>query len=216
MADAVVTVNAGDGIVVGVNTPILSLPDGIVTAGKIGYQAIVDTDISSSAAINKAKISGTAVTIADTGTVTSTMIANGTIVDADVNASAAIAKTKIAGTAVTVADTGTVTSTMILDGTILNADINASAAIAWSKISTASLKGTATVTLADAGTYSYGSTTITVPSGSTLVATIASSSYSGADDYACIVSVSGTTGTIKVRCANDSVVGDVTVNWIAL
>jgi hypothetical protein len=176
----------------------------------------------------------------ETAVIRSANIVDGTIVNADINDSAAIAITKIAGTAVTLAGTqsltnktltsptitsptisGTITgaviaSANIVDGAIVDADINASAAIAWSKINSASLKGTETVTLADAGTYSYGSKTITVPSGSTLVATIASSSYSGADDYTCIVSVSGTTGTIKVRCGNDSVVGDVTVNWIAL
>jgi hypothetical protein len=122
----------------------------------IGTGAIVNADINASAAIDKTKISGTAVTAADTGTVTSTMIANDTIVNADINtsaqiayskinatnsivnadinASAAIDKTKISGTAITAGDTGTVTSTMIADGTILNADINASAAIDWTKL----------------------------------------------------------------------------------
>ena len=57
---------------------------------------IVNADINASAAIDKTKISGTAITAGDTGTVTSTMIADGTIVNADVNASAAIAGTKIA------------------------------------------------------------------------------------------------------------------------
>ena len=106
-----------------------------IAYGKLNLtNSIVDADINSSAAITKTKISGTAITAADTGTVTSTMIADGAIVNADINASAAIDKTKISGTAVTVADTGTVTSTMILDGTILNADINASAAIDWTKL----------------------------------------------------------------------------------
>lgn len=100
-----------------------------ITAG-----VIVNADISGSAAIAASKISGTAVTQADTGTVTSTMIANGTIVDADINAAAAIDKTKISGTAITAADTGTVTSTMIADGTIVNADVSATAAIAKSKL----------------------------------------------------------------------------------
>jgi hypothetical protein len=139
----------------------------------IANGTIVNADINSSAAIDKTKISGTAitagdtatvtntmlagsispskitgtaVTAADTGTVTSTMIADGTIVNADINASAAIASTKISGTAVTQGDTGTVTSTMIADGTIVNADINASAAIDKTKIS-----GTA-ITAADTGT----------------------------------------------------------------
>jgi len=106
-----------------------------ITSADIVNGTIVNADVNASAAIDKTKISGTAVTIADTGTVTSTMLLDGTILDADINAAAAIDKTKISGTAVTVADTGTVTSTMLLDGTILNADINASAAIAPSKIS---------------------------------------------------------------------------------
>jgi len=82
----------------------------------IGTGAIVNADINASAAIDKTKISGTAITAADTGTVTSTMIANGTIVDADINASAAIAKTKL--------DLGgTITSADIVDGTIVASDI---------------------------------------------------------------------------------------------
>lgn len=118
--------------------------------------SIVNADINASAAIDKTKISGTAITASDTGTVTSTMIADNaivnadvnssaqiaysklnltnTIVDADINASAAIAKTKISGTAVTLADSGTVTSDMIANGAIVNADINNSAAIALSKL----------------------------------------------------------------------------------
>jgi len=110
------------------------IQDGAVTSAKIADGTIVNADISSTAAISASKISGTAVTAADTGTVTSAMIQNDTIVNADINSAAAIAATKIAGTAVTQADTGTVTSTMIADGTIVNADINASAAIAKSKL----------------------------------------------------------------------------------
>jgi len=58
--------------------------------------SIVDADINASAAITKTKISGTAITAADTGTVTSTMILDGTILNADINASAAIALSKLA------------------------------------------------------------------------------------------------------------------------
>jgi hypothetical protein len=132
----------------------------ITLTTSISTGAIVNADVNASAAIDKTKISGTAITAGDTGTVTSTMIANDTIVnadintsaqiayskinatnsivDADINASAAIDKTKISGTAITAGDTGTVTSTMIADGTILNADINASAAIDWTKLSISS------------------------------------------------------------------------------
>lgn len=77
----------------------------INTSAQIAYgklnltNSIVDGDINASAGINKTKISGTAITAADTGTVTSTMIADGTIVNADINASAAIEWTKIAPSA---------------------------------------------------------------------------------------------------------------------
>jgi len=57
---------------------------------------IVNADIKSGAAIDKAKISGTAITAADSGTVTSSMIADATIVDGDISGSAAIALSKLA------------------------------------------------------------------------------------------------------------------------
>lgn len=62
----------------------------------IGSGVIVNADINASAAIDKTKISGTAITAADTGTVTSTMIADGTIVNADISATAAIDLGKLA------------------------------------------------------------------------------------------------------------------------
>jgi hypothetical protein len=73
----------------------------INTSAQIAYgklnltNTIVDADINASAAITKTKISGTAITAADTGTVTSAMLADGTIVNADINASAAIDWTKL-------------------------------------------------------------------------------------------------------------------------
>jgi hypothetical protein len=87
----------------------------------IGTGVIVNADINASAAIDKTKISGTAITAADTGTVTSTMIADGTIVNADVNDSAGIAYTKLSlGGTITSADLvdGTIVATDIADGTI--------------------------------------------------------------------------------------------------
>jgi hypothetical protein len=87
----------------------------------IGTGVILNADINASAAIDKTKISGTAVTVADTGTVTSAMIANGAIVDADVNATAGIAYTKLSlGGTITSADLvdGTIVATDIADGTI--------------------------------------------------------------------------------------------------
>ena len=63
---------------------------------QIAADKIVNADINSSAAIAASKISGTAITAADTGTVTSTMILDGTIVNADINTSAAIELGKLA------------------------------------------------------------------------------------------------------------------------
>lgn len=118
----------------------------------IGSGVIVDADINASAAIDKTKISGTAITAADTGTVTSTMIADGTIVDADINASAAIALSKLAsgtsgqiivanasGVPAWVSESGDISIdangvTAIASGVIVDADISSSAAIDASKI----------------------------------------------------------------------------------
>ena len=72
------------------------IADSAVTSDKIADGTIVNADVNASAAIDKTKISGTAITAADTGTVTSTMIADDTIVNADINASAAIDLGKLA------------------------------------------------------------------------------------------------------------------------
>jgi hypothetical protein len=105
------------------------LADSAVTSAKIADGTIVNADINSAAAIDKTKIAGTAVTVADTGTVTSTMIENGTITNTDINASAGIAYSKLSLT-------GSVTSSDIADGTIVNADISPTAGIALSKLAT--------------------------------------------------------------------------------
>lgn len=124
-----------------VTNGVYTTDTGTVTSTMIANGTIVNADINSAAAIDKTKISGTAITAGDSGTVTSAMIADGTIVDGDISASAAIDKTKISGTAITAGDIGTVTSTMIADGTIANGDISVSAGIAYSKLS---LNGTIT------------------------------------------------------------------------
>ena len=168
-SSAVQTAEIDDGAV---TTPKLAagavttvkLADDSVTSAKIVDGTIVNADINASAAIDKTKISGTAITAADTGTVTSTMIADGTIVNADVNASAGIALSKLASGAsgqliihsssgvptattvsgdVTIDDSGNV---QIAADKIVDADINTSAAINKTKIS-----GTA-ITAADTGT----------------------------------------------------------------
>ena len=72
------------------------LANSSVTSDKIVDGTIVNADINASAAIDKTKISGTAITAADTGTVTSTMIADGTIVNADISTTAAVDLGKLA------------------------------------------------------------------------------------------------------------------------
>ena len=133
-------------------TGTFSAPTGTITSTMIADGTIVNADINASAAIDKTKISGTAITAGDTGTVTSTMIADGTIVNGDINASAGIALSKLAtstagniivynasGVPTAVAETGDVTIsdtgvTAIATGVIVNADVNASAAIDYSKL----------------------------------------------------------------------------------
>ena len=90
-SDAVTTAKILDS-----NVTTAKIADSAITSAKIADGAIVNADINASAAIDKTKISGTAITAADTGTVTSTMIADGTIVNADINASAAIDLGKLA------------------------------------------------------------------------------------------------------------------------
>jgi len=72
-----------------------AIANGTITSAMIADGTIVNADVNASAAIDKTKISGTAITAADTGTVTSAMIADGAIVNADINASAAIAYSKL-------------------------------------------------------------------------------------------------------------------------
>jgi hypothetical protein len=109
--NAVTSAKIADGTIVAGD-----LADGAVTSAKILDGTIVNADINASAAIDKTKISGTAITAGDTGTVTSIMILDGTIANADVSATAAIAKTKL--------DLGgTITSADIVDGTIVASDI---------------------------------------------------------------------------------------------
>lgn len=56
-------------------TGTVTLPSGTVTSTMIADGTIVNADISASAAIDKTKISGTAITASDTSTVTNTMLA---------------------------------------------------------------------------------------------------------------------------------------------
>jgi hypothetical protein len=99
-----------------VTNGVYTTDTGTVTSTMILDGTILNADINASAAIDKTKISGTAVTVGDTGTVTSTMLLDGTILNADVNASAAIAYSKLDLN-------GTITSADIVDGTIVATDI---------------------------------------------------------------------------------------------
>ena len=104
-----------------VTNGVYTTDTGTVTSTMIANGTIVNADINSAAAIDKTKISGTAVTLADTGTVTGTMIANDTIVNADINSSAGIAYSKLSlGGSITSADLvdGTIVATDIANGTI--------------------------------------------------------------------------------------------------
>jgi hypothetical protein len=99
-----------------VTNGIYTTDSGTVTSTMIANGTIVNADINASAAIDKTKISGTAVTVADSGTVTSTMIADGTIVNGDISTSAGIAYSKLSLN-------GTITSADIVNGTIVAGDI---------------------------------------------------------------------------------------------
>ena len=94
----------------------------------IAAGVIVNADVNAAAAIDKTKISGTAVTVADTGTVTSTMLLDGTILNADINASAGITYGKLSLNS-------SITSADIVDGTIVAGDI-ANATITAAKMVT--------------------------------------------------------------------------------
>jgi hypothetical protein len=90
-SDAVTTAKILDS-----NVTTAKIADSAVTSAKIADGTIVNADINASAEIAKTKISGTAVTLADTGTVTSTMIENDTIINADIKSNAAIELGKLA------------------------------------------------------------------------------------------------------------------------
>lgn len=200
------------------------LADGAVTSAKILDGTIVNADINASAAIDKTKISGTAITAGDTGTVTSTMILDGTIVNADINASAAIALSKLApstagniivynssGVPTAVAETGDVTIdssgvSAISSGVIVNADINASASIDYSKLN---LSGSITTTDLATGAARAGFRSAGAGTGVTLT----SNNYNiVVADLAKLVEVgpSSANATVTITAANDAnfTVGD--------
>jgi hypothetical protein len=77
--------------------PNPTVKDAVIDDANIVAGGLTNAAIATAAAIAKTKISGTAVTAADTGTVTSTMIADGTIVTGDLNAAAGITNGQLAG-----------------------------------------------------------------------------------------------------------------------
>jgi hypothetical protein len=157
---------------------------------------ILNADINTSAAIDKTKISGTAVTLADTGTVTGTMIANDTIVNADINSSAQIAYSKTN-----------------LTNSIVDADINASADIAWTKIAPSS-----TVSATELGYLDGVTSAVQTQLDSKLSTATASSTYAPLASPALTgtpTAPTATAGTSTTQVATTAFVGTAVNNLIA-
>ncbi len=162
----------------------------------IGTGAIVNADINASAAIDKTKISGTAITAGDTGTVTSTMIANDTIVNADINTSAQIAYSKINAT-----------------NSIVDADVNASAAIAWTKIAPS-----ATVSTTELGYLDGVTSAIQTQLDAKLATATAASTYAPLASPALTgvpTAPTATAGTNTTQVATTAYVGTAISNLVA-
>ena len=150
---------------------------------QIAADKIINADIKTDAAIEKTKISGTAITAADSGTVTSTMIADGTIVNADVNASAAIAYSKL--------NLGT---------SIVNADVSTSAAIVDTKLATISTAGKVSNSATTATNANTASAIVARDASGDFIAgkaTLATADINTVIETASIVA-SASTGTINI------------------
>jgi hypothetical protein len=131
-----------------------------VGSGEITDGAIVNADVSGTAAIATSKLSGAVTSISGhglgslasasavgsaeitDGAVSSADIADGTITNADISASAAIATSKLSGALTSVSGHGlgslaamsSVSAAEITDDTITNADISSTAQVATSKL----------------------------------------------------------------------------------
>jgi hypothetical protein len=95
------------------------IADGAVTSAKIADGTIVNADVNAAAAIDKTKISGTAVTLADTATVTNTMLA-GSIAGAKLASGAAVTNigfTPAPAASPTFSGTSTFNGTVVLPAT---------------------------------------------------------------------------------------------------
>ena len=172
---------------------------------QIAADKIINADIKTDAAIEKTKISGTAITAADSGTVTSTMIADGTIVNADVNASAAIAYSKLnLGTSIVNADVSTSAaiaySKLNLGTSIVNADVSTSAAIVDTKLATISTAGKVSNSATTATNANTASAIVARDASGDFIAgkaTLATADINTVIETASIVA-SASTGTINI------------------
>jgi len=108
-------------------TGTFSAPSGTITSAMIADGTIVNSDINASAAIDKSKISGTAVTLLDSATVTNTMLAGSIANNKLANSSITINGTAVAlGGSTTISagaktfynNTGTLPSTGMVAGDI--------------------------------------------------------------------------------------------------
>jgi hypothetical protein len=179
-----------------VTNGVYTTDTGTVTSTMIANGTIVNADINSAAAIDKTKISGTAVTVADSGTVTSTMIADGTIINADINTSAQIAYSKTN-----------------LTNSIVDADVNASAAIAWTKIAPSS-----TVSATELGYVDGVTSSIQTQLDSKLATATAASTYAPLASPALTgtpTAPTATAGTSTTQVATTAFVGTAISNLVA-
>ena len=179
-----------------VTNGVYTTDTGTVTSTMIANGTIVNADINSAAAIDKTKISGTAVTVADSGTVTSTMILDGTIVNADINTSAQIAYSKTN-----------------LTNSIVDADVNASAAIAWTKIAPSS-----TVSATELGYLDGVTSAVQTQLDSKLSTSTASSTYAPLASPALTgipTAPTATAGTNTTQVATTAYVGTAISNLVA-
>ena len=179
-----------------VTNGVYTTDTGTVTSTMIANGTIVNADINAAAAIDKTKISGTAVTVGDTGTVTSTMILDGTIVNADINTSAQIAYGKTN-----------------LTNSIVDADINASAAIAWTKIAPSATVSTTEIGYLDGVTSAVQTqldSKLATATAASTYAVLASPAFTGTP-----TAPTATAGTNTTQVATTAFVGTAISNLVA-
>ena len=99
-------------------TGTFSVPSGTITSSMIADGTIVNADINASAAIDKTKISGTAVTLSDSSTVTNAMLVNKTITINGTAVALGASTTIAAGAKTFYNNTGTVPTTGMVAGDI--------------------------------------------------------------------------------------------------